>query len=69
MRKLSTGQDSTLGNCLDLTKAIFGADSPAVKFLQDKIEQSADGREEEVIADESQMLLALLTMAGKRENV
>lgn len=61
MKKLSTGQASTLGNYLNLTKMFFGETSPAVKFLQDKIDKSPMGAEEEVIADESQMLHLLVT--------
>jgi len=62
MRKLSTGADSTLGNYLDLTNAFFGKDSPQAKFLNDKIAESPNGREEEVIAAESQMLYLLGNM-------
>lgn len=36
MRKLSTGQDSTLGNYRDLSAAFFGEDSPQVKFLDER---------------------------------
>lgn len=57
MRKLSTGQDSTLGNYLDLAKAVFGPRSKATFFLEGKIAQ--DGAQDEVIADESQMLMLL----------
>ena len=62
MIKLSTGQDSTLGNYKDLATAFFGEDSPQVKFLADKIAESPNGEAEEVIADEGQMLLLLMSM-------
>ena len=37
MLKLSTGDDSTLGNYLKLTEAFLGADSKAAEFLRKKI--------------------------------
>lgn len=60
MHKLSTGHDSTLGNYRILTAAFFGEDSPAVKFLDDKI--AIDGADAEVIQDEGQMLYMLNTL-------
>lgn len=62
MIKLSVGVDSTLGNYRDLSAAFFGEDSLQVKFLDDKIAASTAGRDEEVIAAESQMLQLLLVM-------
>lgn len=59
MITLSTGQDSTLGNYRDLSAAVFGESSPQVRFLDGKIDESTSGREEEVIAAESQMLMLL----------
>lgn len=56
MIKMSTGADSTLGNWLKMTTAFFGVDSEAVKFLQDKINMSTLGENEEVIADEGQFI-------------
>lgn len=44
MIKLSTGVDSTLGNYRDLANAFFGEDSPQVKFLDEKIAESPNGR-------------------------
>lgn len=63
MQKLSTGDDATLGNYRLLATAVFGADSKAVKFLDDKIAESPNGEKEEVLADESQMVHALAQMA------
>ena len=57
MKTMSTGQPSTLGNWHAMTKAVFGEDSPATLFLQDKIDKQ--GSDEEVIADEGQLLHAL----------
>lgn len=59
MIKLSTGQDSTLGNYRDLSAAFFGEGSTQTKFFDDKIAVSTAGREEEVIAAESQMIFLL----------
>lgn len=56
MRKMSTGQDSTLGNWLSLSAAFFGDNSGAVEFLRDKIAKAEKGEQEEVIADERQLL-------------
>jgi hypothetical protein len=39
--------------------AVFGVDSPAVKFLDKKIAASPNGEKEEVIADEGQVVLLL----------
>lgn len=61
MKKLSTGDDSTLGNYRKLSLAIFGEDSPQVRFLEKEIEESGSPYAE-VIQDESQMLLLLGSM-------
>lgn len=60
--KLSTGQESTLGNYRELAVIVFGKESKPVKFLDDKISKSKIGANEEVIAPESQMLQLLLSM-------
>lgn len=60
MKKLSTGDDSTLGNYRKLSVAFFGEDSGAVKFLDEKIAESPNGEGEEVIADEGQMVMMLV---------
>lgn len=62
MIKLSTGQDSTLGNYLDLTNAFFGKDSPQSAFLEKKISEHSNGRDEEVMVAESQMLYLLVNL-------
>jgi len=62
MKKLSTGMDSTLGNYRKLASAFFGADSNPVKFLDDKIKDAPNGENEEVIADEGQMVYLLGSM-------
>lgn len=62
MHKLSTGDDSTLGNYRKMAEAVFGKDSQPVKFLDSKIAESPKGEAEEVIANESQMVMLLGTM-------
>jgi len=59
MRKLSTGQDSTLGNYRKMAVAVFGEDSKAVQFLDNKIAESPNGEDEEVIVAESQAVSML----------
>lgn len=61
MRKLSTGEDSTLGNWKELAIAFFGEDSPQVEFLQNKIDEF--GEDDEVIADEAQLLMVLVSLS------
>jgi hypothetical protein len=61
MKKLSTGRDSTLGNYLTMTKCVFGV-GKASDYLQDKIDKSPQGGEEEVIADEGQMVQLFLQL-------
>ncbi len=62
MKKLSTGDDSTLGNWLKLVKTFMGEDCPAAQYLQQKIDNSPNGADEEVIADEPQLLHTLANM-------
>jgi len=64
MFKLSTGDDSTLGNYRKLSAAFFGEDSDAVKFLDKKILESPNGEKEFVVAPESQMMYLLSTMVN-----
>ena len=63
MTKMSTGDDATLGNYRKMAVAVFGEDSKAVKFLDDKILASPNGANEEVLADEGQMVHLLGSMA------
>lgn len=60
MNTLSTGQPSTLGVWRDLAVSVFGEDSPATAYLDGKIAEQ--GVEMEVIADEQQLLHALVTL-------
>ena len=59
MKMLSTGQPSTLGTYKQLA-GIFGP--LAVEFIQKKIDEHPKGEEEEVLADESQMMVLLASM-------
>lgn len=62
MKKLSTGKDSTLANWIELSKAFFGPDSKQTNYLVEKAEKAKNGMDEEVVADESQLLYVLLNM-------
>lgn len=53
-----------MGSYLFLAKFTFGEDSPQVGFIEDTIARSPNGEDEEVIADERQMIL-LLASLGK----
>lgn len=57
---LSTGQPSTLRTWVDLSTTVFGADSPATKFLLDKMAEQ--GEDEAVLAPETQLLQALMAL-------
>lgn len=62
MNKLSTGADSTLGEYRKLAATSFGEESNAVAFLDAKIAVSPNGVNEEVEAEETQMLHLLMSM-------
>ena len=52
---------STLGEYLDLVRAI-APDSRAVEFLEEKVAASPAGRNDEVLAPDSQMRILLYPM-------
>lgn len=58
MKKLSTGDDSTLGNYRKLVKETFG-EGKALEFIEKKIAEAPKGQNEEVLADEAQMFWLL----------
>jgi hypothetical protein len=62
MTTLSIGLPSTLGSYLKLCDSVFGKGSPQSIFIQDKIYESPNGTQEQVIADESQMLYLLVNL-------
>lgn len=68
MRTLSTGMDSTLGNYRKMAVMFMGANSKAVKFLDKKIADSPNGENEEVIADERQMVTMLFEIERQEDN-
>lgn len=59
MRKFSDGSDATLGT-LRKWATLFGPQAEA--FVEQKIAGSPNGADEEVIADEAQILLLLAAM-------
>lgn len=66
MKFLTNGEPSTLGTYLKIAMAFGGKDCKAVQFFEQKIaEQGAD---EEVIADETQVLILINKLNEKCEN-
>ena len=59
MHTISTGEPSTLGT---YKKMCFLFGKKAEDFIQKKIDESPNGEDEEVIADERQMLQLLASM-------
>jgi hypothetical protein len=59
MKKLSTGHDSTLGTYKKLAKRVG---PKCVKYFEDKITESPNGENEEVLADEFQMMYLMASM-------
>lgn len=55
---LSTGQESTIGNWIDLSSAVFGHDSKQVEFLKSLVTEES-GLDGLILADETQMLHVL----------
>jgi len=62
MVRLSTGMPSTLGSYLTLCNIFFGDDSAQVRFINQKIASNPNGADEEVVADESQMMYLLFNL-------
>jgi hypothetical protein len=67
MRKDEEGNacPETLGEYRDFCKAFGGEDCKAVAFLDLKIEASPNGRDEEVVAADSQMRLLMPMLVEK----
>jgi hypothetical protein len=59
---LSTGDKSTLSSYKNLCELLFGKESKSVKFIEQKIKESLNGGEEQVLADESQMMCIFLNL-------
>lgn len=63
MQKLSVGNlDSTLGNWAKLCALVFGPESKSVAFFRKEIAEAPHGEDEEVIVDESQLMLVVLSI-------
>jgi hypothetical protein len=62
MNTLSTGMPSTLGSYLKLCNMFFGEESVQTKFITKKIASNPNGADEEVIAEESQMMYLLFNL-------
>jgi hypothetical protein len=58
VKMMSTGVPSTLFNWHALCLLFFGEDSKATQFIKDKMD--AQGPDEPVVADEGQLLAALI---------
>jgi hypothetical protein len=59
---------STLWYHREMAAAVFGAESPAVKFLDKKIAESPNGKNEEVVVEESQVIQMLFAIHEKGES-
>jgi hypothetical protein len=53
---------ATLGEYLDICLGLGGPDCTAVKFLNEKIKNAPNGRDEIVLAPDSQMRLILMPL-------
>ncbi len=62
MNTLSIGMPSTLGSYLTLCNMFFGKDSVQAKFILSKIASNPNGADEEVVAEESQMMYLLVNL-------
>lgn len=54
----------TLGDYRRFTAYAYGENSGATKYLDQKIAESPNGEDEEVLADEVQMLVLLNNLSG-----
>jgi len=68
MKALSTGEPSTLASYLEKCRVVFGTDSPATRFIVKKIRESPNGANEEVVADEGQVLAMLIALHSKGDD-
>jgi hypothetical protein len=63
MRTISTGEPATLGTYRKIALALSPSeDSKAVKYFDNKIAESPNGENEEVVAHESQVLMVIIQM-------
>lgn len=66
VRTISTGKPSTLKTYYDIAVALFGEGSKPAEFLADKAAEQ--GWDEEVVADERQMIYLIGTMGTSADN-
>ena len=59
MRKLSIGAPNTLGTWRKLCSLTFGPESAPTKYIEKQISQASNGEQQEVLADEGQLLMVL----------
>jgi hypothetical protein len=50
---------ATLGYHLKMCKLVFGENSKATQFIEKKIAEAPNGENEDVVADESQIIMVL----------
>ena len=62
MQKLSIGLDSNLGSYFKLCNIFFGEESVQSRFISRQIDKAPNGEDEEVMADESQMMFLLVNL-------
>lgn len=68
MQTLSIGLPSTLGSYLKLCEMFFGSDSVQANFINQKIASNPNGVDEEVVAEESQMMYLLFNLPEDTSN-
>ena len=67
MKKISTGESSTLKTYRNIAAILKGSTSAAVRFIDKKIADSPNGENEEVLSDEGQMLYLLMNVRDEQE--
>lgn len=67
MKLLSTGKPSTLGTYRDFCADIYGSHSPSTEYFNRKIKQAPNGRREEVLQDEGQVVQLVLALEAGHE--
>lgn len=63
-----TREFKTLGVYRAVCVVLAGEGSRAVKYFDDKIQQSPKGQDEEIIADESQMMFLIASLIKDKED-
>lgn len=69
MKKISTGQDSSLKTYREIAFILGGfKDNKATEFIDKKILESKNGENEEVLADERQVIQLLYALTKNEED-